>query len=214
MSSLIERKIQIDRHEIIVHVPAREEDYLELAARGESVDPYWGKIWDAALGSAECILNRQWPAGATAIELGCGIGLAGIAGLKAGLQVVFTDHEPLAVALAIENAQRNGFADSSGHVLDWAGDGTDGTTENKFDFCLASDVLYESDSHADLLAMAAQLLHSGGLFFIGDPGRRNTRDFLTLATKRKWKVRLFDQNQNETAVPSTNEFQWIELKRI
>ena len=204
---LVDRKFNICGHEIIVNQPAREEDCLERAVGGTGVDPYWGKIWDAAIGSAHYILSKHWPPGSTAIELGCGIGLAGIAALKAGLDVTFSDHDPNAVQLALENAALNGFPDTTGVVHAWSDD--IGAT---YDFSLASDVLYESNSHLPLLLVAEKVLEPEGKFFIGDPGRRAARNFLNLATDRGWKVRLFDESLNEVWVPSTNEFQWIELR--
>jgi len=207
MNSLVEKKFQIRGHEIIVNVPAREEDCLEQAVAGTGIDPYWGKIWDASIGSANCILGKTWPSNATAIELGCGLGFAGIAALKAGLDVTFTDHDPAAVELALENAALNGFADAKGFVLAWRDQ-----TETCFDFCLASDVLYESSSHEPLLSIARQVIKPNGGVCAGDPGRRPARDFLGLATENGWKVQLFDAQMNEVLTPSTNEFQWIELR--
>ncbi len=208
MNALIEKKFQICGHEIIVNVPAREEDCLEQAVAGTGIDPYWGKIWDASQGSACCILAKAWPAGTRAIELGCGLGLAGIAALKAGLDVTFTDHDPSAVELALRNAAANGFPGARGKVLAWSE-----SIDTRFDVCLASDVLYESGSHAALLAVAGQALKPAGVFCVGDPGRRSAREFLGTASEAGWKVQLFDQQMNKVLTPSTNAFQWIELRR-
>lgn len=188
-----------------------EEECLAAAVRGDAVDPYWGKVWGSALPSAECVLKSDWPRSKNlkTIELGCGLGLVGIAGLMAGLDVTFSDHEPQAVELAVENAAMNGFENCAGLVMSWTE-----PTSSKFDVVLASDVLYEAGSHQSLLSAASQLLSPAGNFYIGDPGRSLAKDFLHLAMDADWKVKLFDSDMNQVSTPSTNQFQWIELTKI
>ena len=89
------------------------------AAGDLQTDPYWGLLWDAAPKTAEQILQNAWPQGLTAVELGCGVGLAGIAGLIAGLDVTMTDLVPTAVEMAVNNAAMNGFPSAKGKAIDW-----------------------------------------------------------------------------------------------
>jgi predicted nicotinamide N-methyase len=49
--------------------------------------PYWADLWPAARMLAKVILRETWPAGLEALELGCGLGLPGIAALAKGLRV-------------------------------------------------------------------------------------------------------------------------------
>ena len=200
--SVAEREIQL--------LTSDEEACLNAAVRGDAVDPYWGKVWDSAIPSAECVLKNDWAlaAGLKTIELGCGLGLVGITGLLAGLDVTFSDHEPQAVERAIENAATNGFENCDGLVMNWAK-----PVSEKFDVILASDVLYEASSHEALLTTASKLLLPSGKFCIGDPGRWLAKDFLNLAMDDGWKVKLFDGDMKQATTPASNQFQWIELRK-
>lgn len=199
--------INVGPDSISLMLPRDEESSLNDAIAGDCVDPYWGKLWDSAADSAACVLQSDWGRQNKTIELGCGAGLLGIAGLMAGLDVTFSDHEPQAVDLAVSNAEFNGFK-SRGLILDW-GDPSD----EKFDVLLASDVLYEQESHAKLLLLAERMLHTGGSFHIGDPGRQLSRNFLNLANDGGWHVQIFDKHLQPCLAPFTNQFQWLILKR-
>ena len=43
------------------------------------------------------------------VEVGCGLGLPGIAALACGLRVTFTDYDATALRFAADNARANGF---------------------------------------------------------------------------------------------------------
>ena len=47
--------------------------------------PYWADLWPAARMLAKAIVRERWPAGLHALEIGCGLGLPGIAALAMGL---------------------------------------------------------------------------------------------------------------------------------
>ncbi len=174
-------------------LPADPEQALHeaLAAETDGIggcDPYWGLLWPAASQTAELILNHEWPARLTALELGCGVGLTGIAALLAGHDVMFSDHASEAVQMAHANAERNGFANVPGLVFEWQE-----PPEWQFDFLFASDVLYESASHAPLLLTLRATLSPGGTVWIGDPGRTIAAHFIEHARAQGWQVDLCDE---------------------
>ena len=53
---------------------------------------------------AKVILREDWTPGLEALEIGCGLGLPGIAALAKGLRVIFTDYD----ATALHSAAWNG----------------------------------------------------------------------------------------------------------
>jgi len=49
--------------------------------------PYWAELWTSAIVLAERVLNDQTMRGTKVLELGCGLGLVGLAAAKAGADV-------------------------------------------------------------------------------------------------------------------------------
>src|SRR5215212_9562158 len=86
-SFLIERPIDSDK---LLDDPA----ILEANVRDDYM-PYWADIWPAARMMAKVILREPWeqfPLPLEALELGCGLGVAGLAALKRGIRVTFSDY--------------------------------------------------------------------------------------------------------------------------
>lgn len=167
---------------------------LDEAVAGESTgrsgwDPYWGLVWSAGPITAELLL-RGTPRCIRALELGCGVGVCGVAGLAAGLPVTFSDQSSAAVEVAQSNAAHNGFSNVPGLVFGWD---DPPTGSGKWDFLFGSDILYDSAGHRPLLRTIRQLLAAGGRVWIGDAGRANAPLFVKLAEAEGWAVRLFDR---------------------
>jgi predicted nicotinamide N-methyase len=187
-----EREVVLCGRRFSLLVPAAPDDLLyhledhTNATAALGADPYWAQLWPTSLQLAEKILNTDWPVGATAIELGCGIGLAGLAALAKGMQVTLSDYNPIAVDLAVENARRCGFSNACGLVLDWRD-----PPAQQFDVILASDVIYDRLLHVPLMNTIERLSHNGTTIWIGDGGRSATEDFFYLALER-FEIDLYD----------------------
>jgi predicted nicotinamide N-methyase len=213
MVATIQRKLMLGQSAIRIRIPADPEQVLQEAVEGTEagnrfVDPYWGLLWDAAPRTAERILRASWPHGLRSLELGCGVGLTGIAGLIAGLDVTFTDLVPAAVTMAITNARDNGFPDAQGFVLDWCS-----PTNVTFPFIFASDVLYDLQNHDPLLNVLSHMLAPDGIVWIGDAGRANAPVFLKKAQANGWTIELSDADGRVLSQPSHVSFQLIEMTR-
>lgn len=205
--SLSRRQIQIAGHEITLQLPADPEQLLADAVEcDDDTDPYWGILWDAAVGMATCVLRTSWLADQTALEIGCGAGLVGIAGLLAGLDVTFSDVVPHAVELAASNAAINGFPQASHHTIDWQA-----APNTTYDVLLASDVLYDENQHVGILKFAKAVLKPGGRFWIGDPGRGQAESFLQIARSAGWTLRLYDSQLQSVDSTTLAKFQLLEL---
>lgn len=205
--------IRIADREINLQIPADPDVVLQTALAGEATgdrhtDPYWGLLWDAAGSTAARVLAQEWPAGWRALELGCGVGLVGIAGLMAGLQVTFSDLVPAAVQLSLQNAADNACGRGAGMVIDWCH-----PPDRRFDLLLASDVLYDAENHQPLLTTIDTMLADGGMVWIGDAGRANTPRFIQLARQSGWQVQLSDDKGRPLPTPVHVKFQLIQLTR-
>jgi len=193
-------------------LPADPEQGLHDAVVAEAAgtsgcDPYWGLLWSAASQTAELILNHEWPARLRALELGCGVGLTGIAALLAGHEVTFSDHAPGAVQMAQANAERNGFANVPGLVFEWQE-----PAAKQFEFLFASDVLYESAGHVPLLLTLRAMLSPGGTVWIGDPGRTIAAHFIEHARAEGWQVDLRDERGRPLGDDQSMRFRLIVMR--
>ncbi len=182
---------------------------LDESADAHVADPFWAAVWSAAPALAECVARKRWPPGTSALELGCGVGLSGLAALAAGISVTFSDYIPLAVSLALENARRNGFSAARGLQLDW----NDPPTLEPFPLVLASDVLYEKKLHAVLLATIDRVLADNGECWIGDPLRSAATDFAILARQRGYHVTINCDALNRDPLNQRADFQLLTLRR-
>jgi predicted nicotinamide N-methyase len=136
--------------------------------RGERLTLWWG-VTSAAQALAERLATGPSMAGVRAVELGCGLGLAGIAAGLRGAHVTFTDGEPAALAHAASNAARNGLPAEriTTALLDWDQPGEVGS----FDLLLGAEIGYDYLTHGALVALIPSLLAPGGRALLADRRR-------------------------------------------
>jgi predicted nicotinamide N-methyase len=142
----------------------RRDDYM----------PYWAYLWPGAYLLAETVLGEPWPdrgaAGATfdALEIGCGLGLAGLAALARGHSVLFSDYDQAPLDFIARSAAENGFDRTrfALRLLDWRH-----LPDEQFPVILGADVIYESALVPLVANLLAKLLAPGGLGLIGTPYR-------------------------------------------
>jgi len=209
----VRHTLSIADREIIIELPSSQDELLEEALQCERSgssdwDPYWGSLWATAPKTAAMILRHPWRSRLKTLELGCGIGVAGIAALIAGHDVTFADHASSAVRLAVSNAALNGFADTIGMVFDWQQPPT-----VPFEFILASDVLYDAAGYEALLLTLQAMLSDQGVVWIGDPGRINASRFADLAVSHGWYVESLDDFAQPCPTPAHMQFRLLVLRR-
>lgn len=129
--------------------------------------PYWADLWPAARMLAKVIVREPWQPGLHALEIGCGLGLPGIAALASGLRVTFSDYDATALRFAAENARLNGFADFDWLQLDWRYP-PEGLC---YPVVLASDLIYEQRNVAPLVKLIKTVLHPDGICLMTDQDR-------------------------------------------
>jgi predicted nicotinamide N-methyase len=176
-----------------------DDPIVEQRYKADNYLPYWPIIWPSGLMMAERILTETGsppaaPGGdawmreadyGRVIDLGCGLGTAGIAAGLRGWHVTFTDYDPEAVEFAAHNARHNGVpAERIRAVhMDWRT-----PLPEQFPWLLASDVLYERRLHPLLLDAVDKLLAPGGAAWVSDPQRTSAEDFPLHAVERGYRV--------------------------
>ena len=143
--------------------------------------PYWAEVWASGIALAEWCLAGNPLAGRRVLELGCGVGIAGIAAALSGAQVVLTDYEPDALAFARCNAGRN-LAGSMPEfrLLDWRRP----DSMDRFEAILGADVIYERGNYLPLLETLERFLLPDGVVILSDPQRQTAGPFLEMARER------------------------------
>lgn len=134
-------------------------------ADGSQCDGLGWRAWRGALVLADLLVTcPQVVAGKRVVELGAGLGLAGLTAARVGaLSVVLTDSEVSAALL--DNVQRNDLQDAVRvRRLDWEDMGSDvgDASSLQTDVILGSDVVYGPEHAASLPRVVSAHLRHGG----------------------------------------------------
>jgi predicted nicotinamide N-methyase len=163
-----------------VHAWNRQDDYM----------PYWAYLWPGAYFLAEAVAREAEPEGGwrpgmvEALEIGCGLGLAGLLAVGRGWHVTFSDYDEAALDFVRRSAAANGFDASvyATRLLDWRD-----PPDEQFPIILGADVLYERR----LVPLVASLLHRmlapDGHALIAGPYRVATAGFARALAQRGLK---------------------------
>lgn len=169
--------------------PAEPELLLDLEEVAQAYDkdqymPYWAAIWPVCKHLAREIRETPWKPGLKALEVGCGLGIPGIAALQAGLHVTFSDYDATALKFAAESARGNGLHDFRLLLLDWRS-----PPSETYDVIIGSDVVYEERNIEPLVALFKKVLAPGGVAMLADQNRPHA-DLLTSTLRREGFVSL------------------------
>lgn len=158
-----------------------DHPWVRSVSAAHDYTPYWTTLWPSARMLAKVVLRELWPPTPRplhVLEVGCGLGLAGLACLARGLDVTFSDVDATALAFAARNARLNGFA--SGFrtcLLDFRVP----PANTQYPVVIGSDLLYEDRLVDPLVGLLRAVLAPGGLGLITDPDRLAARRF-------RWKL--------------------------
>ena len=195
-------RVDIAGRIIDLSAPASSEDLLNALAGRDPSDPdvcderlpYWADLWPSAVALATHLLrDRALRAGEQVVELGCGLGLAGIAAGLAGAEVLLTDYAGDALEYAARNWRVNVGTPPRTRWLDWR----DPPADVRADVLLAADEAYERRVFAPLARTVLALLRPGGRVLLTEPQRALAEGFFPLLaeegfawTRRTMEARL------------------------
>lgn len=157
-----------------------DHPWVRSAYAADEYVPYWAQLWPAARMLAKVVVREKWeqyPQPLHVLEVGCGLGLAGIAGLARGLAVTFSDVDETALTFAAANARLNGFTDFRTLPLDFRCPPDD----VKYPVVIGSDLMYEERLVDPLVGLLRAVLAPDGVCLITDPDRTPARVF-------RWKL--------------------------
>ncbi len=172
LGPLTRERIDVEDQEVYLEKPSNSDRLfadpaVRMAHAQDQYLPYWADLWPAARMLAKTLLHEPVTPGATAVEVGCGLGLVGIVAMMRGLKVVFTDYDPCALHFAAHNARLNGCHDFQTRLVDWRQPPGD----LQASLVLGSDLVYELRIVPPLVAFLDKILQPGGLCLLADQDR-------------------------------------------
>jgi predicted nicotinamide N-methyase len=178
----IEHRVVVGGRELsVLAAPGREPELADDTDPDRI--PYWTVLWDSSQALAPWLAENPNRWTGPILELGCGVGLAGLAAASLGAEVIQTDLFPEAVRVAGENATRNGLK-----LRHLAADWRHWPLQGRFPTIIAADVLYERPAHSPLLEVLQAALGPGGVVYLTDPGRPMLSGFKELAHRAGWQI--------------------------
>lgn len=178
-----ETEIDLGGSKVTINLVGNADEIL-MAALAEEETPLWVELWPASIGLARWLWHSCDLKGKKVLELGCGLGLAGIvAALQEG-DVLQTDYIPEALKIASSSAELNGLNNIKQIIADWRCF----NIEEKFDYIIGADIIYHPELHNDLINIFEGNLSSKGKIIVSDPGRKDGIEFIAKLQSRGWRV--------------------------
>ena len=172
LGPVVSEQVIVEDRTFVITRPSESDRLLDhpsvrSAFATDEYMPYWADLWPAARMLAKAILRETWTPGQRALEVGCGLGLPGIAALAMGLRVTFSDYDATALRFAGDNALSNGLDNFDTLQMDWRFPPDD----VRFPIILASDLIYEMRNVAPLVALIKKMLEPDGVCLLTDQDR-------------------------------------------
>ncbi len=142
--------------------------------------PYWALVWTGARAIAARLAAFPIDERSRVLDLGCGLGLSGLAAAARGAKVVFGDYleEPLEFVRA--SLEGRGFEGCEVKHVDF----TRSEDHGHFDLILAADIVYDPAHYQPLAAFLDRHVAEGGCILLTESLRADARVFLEGLEKR------------------------------
>jgi predicted nicotinamide N-methyase len=153
------------------------EELLRAASPEEP--PYWALPWIGARVIAAKFRAAPPPSEARVLDLGCGLGLAGVAA-GGTAHVTFADNVPAALAFAAANARLHELRNFATTCVDFTGN----ERMEPFDLIAAADVVYDPAAYAPLCDFLDSHLTAGGILLLTESLRADARGVIDMLARR------------------------------
>ena len=154
------------------------EELLRAASPVEP--PYWALPWIGARAIAAKFRAAPPPSEARVLDLGCGLGLAGVAAGGTGAHVTFADNVPAALAFAAANARLHQLRNFATACVDFTG----AERMEPFDLVAAADVVYDPAAYTPLCDFLDAHLAAGGILLLTASLRADAREVIDMLALR------------------------------
>jgi predicted nicotinamide N-methyase len=151
-----------------------------LRAADPAEPPYWALPWIGARAIAARMIAEAPSASAHVLDLGCGLGLSGVAAGLAGSRVTFADNVAATLEFAHANARLHELAAYEALCLDFTRD----RLERRFDWVLAADIVYDPACYAPLVDFLDAHLTEDGTLLLTESLRADARTVIEMLSVR------------------------------
>ena len=180
------------------------EDFVENS-RAEAVElPYWAKIWEATLLLAYFLGKQPVVRGQRVLEIGAGLGVAGIYAALCGHDVTISDDNQEALLFARANALLNDSPQVVVRKLDWQYP----DLSDQFDVIIGAEVVYDRQLYPDLVQFFCSILKPQGMIFLAKNAQLPAPAFFSELTRH------FEFKQTVQTVSADGDPQQIVLYAI
>ncbi len=184
----VELDVGVEDEGVLHRIPVDPIELYALADPTASIDaeallreavtpdpPYWALVWTGAQAIAAVVSNLELPPGARVIDLGCGLGLSGLAAARRGARVVFGDYLEAPVAFVRATLARLGLDRCEARMVDFTRTDED---PGLYDLILAADIVYDPAHYRPLAEWLDRHLAPGGTILLTESLRADAQVFL------------------------------------
>ncbi|HEY7090993.1 MAG TPA: hypothetical protein VH518_23050 [Tepidisphaeraceae bacterium] len=154
--------------------------------------PYWAELWDSAFGIGAFLADHPVTPSPrhplTVLDLGCGMGFAGMVAAAMGAHVLLADLESDALLFARLNTLP-WWDQVRTRRLDWQKD----RLYERFDVIVGADVLYDRSQWEFLETFFRAHLKIKGVVLLGEPGRQTGDMFPEWIASRGWDLEAIER---------------------
>jgi predicted nicotinamide N-methyase len=161
----------------------------------EHLAPYFGSIWPSSLALAEWVSQENSKRNLVCkslLEIGCGLAIPGLLASVLGADVTVSDGHPDVPRFLRKNLMLNSISRLKIAMSPWeTGLEEVESLHQKFDYVIASDILYEG-YHAEFFTKVINsVVKPEGKVVVTDPGRAYLQRFVNKMEELKWTATIF-----------------------
>jgi predicted nicotinamide N-methyase len=149
--------VKIGKHALQFHKPGNIDRFINPNDVMEAF-PLWAKIWEASIVLMQHMADLPIAPHRRILELGSGLGVAGITAAALGHNVTLTEYNKDALNFLRANAEANHCGHLVIHHLDWFKP----EIEETFDLIIGSEIVYQESAVEALSEIFRKLLSPGG----------------------------------------------------
>jgi len=146
----------------------------ELQRKALSIDyaPWWATPWPGAVMIVEYLTEHVAPPKEPILEIGAGLGLAGVGLAAHGFNVVVTDYDPDALRFARHNAHLNQITFADSRALDWRT-----PPAERWSMIVGADCIYHPRDLKPIAGLLSKCLEKNGIAWLSDQNRAKLDQF-------------------------------------